>query len=426
MRVVTASLVLPQQVMPWEKIVESIEEAKLLSRPMDYDYLDLIKTRYNYLRKYTPSLLDSLEFKSTKSAEPLMKALDTIRELNDSGKRKIPDGSPLSFVPKRWQKHVFDDEGNINRQYYEMAALTELKNYIRSGDVWVEGSRLHKDFEEYLVSKDDWGKAQIKGTNIAVNVSFEQYIQERCETLNTKLQWISKNIDKVESINIEKQKIHVERLQADTPEEARNFSLSLYNMLPRVKLTDLLMEVAEWTGFDESFVHASSNQPPKGEEKSIAMASLMAMGTNIGLTKMAEATPDISYRQMANVMQWRLHEDAMTRAQATLVNYQHRLSLASYWGDGKASSSDGMRVPFGVSSLHADSNPHYGTGKGTTIYRFTSDQFSSFYAKVINTNARDAVHVIDGLLHHESDLIIEEHYTDTAGYQYLFIKKLEL
>uniref|UniRef100_UPI0030160D33 Tn3 family transposase n=1 Tax=Oceanobacillus massiliensis TaxID=1465765 RepID=UPI0030160D33 len=315
-----------EQVMTWEKIVESIEEAKVLSRPMDYDYLDLIKTRYNYLRKYTPVLLNSLMFQSTKSADPLLKAMDTIRELNDSGKRKIPDGSPLDFVPKRWQKHVFDDEGNINRQYYEMAALTELKNYIRSGDVWVEGSRLHKDFEEYLVSKDDWEKAKVKGNKIAVKVSFDQYIQERMETLNTKLHWISKNIDKVESINIEKQKIHVERLQADTPEESRNFSLSLYNMLPRVKLTDLLMEVAEWTGFEESFVHASSNHPPKGEEKSIVMAALMAMGTNIGLTKMAEATPDISYPQMANVMQWRLHEDAMTRAQATLVNYQHRLS----------------------------------------------------------------------------------------------------
>jgi len=41
-------------------------------------------------------------------------------------------------------------------------------------------------------------------------------------------------------------------------------------------------------------------------------------------------------------------------------------------------------------------------------------------------NARDAVHFIDGLHHHETDLTIEEHYTDTAGYQYLFIKKLEL
>ncbi len=65
--------------------------------------------------------------------------------------------------------------------------------------------------------------------------------------------------------------------------------------------------------------------------------------------------------------------------------------------------------------LHISSNPHYGIGKGATIYRFVSDQFSSFYTKVINTNARDAVHVIDGILYRESDLMIEEHYTDTAG-----------
>lgn len=70
----------------------------------------------------------------------------------------------------------------------------------------------------------------------------------------------------------------------------------------------------------------------KVKESSIIMAALMGMGTNIGLTKMADATPDISYRQMANVMQWRLHEDAMIHSQAKLVNFQHRLSLSSYFG----------------------------------------------------------------------------------------------
>lgn len=73
-------------------------------------------------------------------------------------------------------------------------------------------------------------------------------------------------------------------------------------------------------------------------------------------------------------------------------------------------------MQIGVSALHAEAHPHYGIGKGATIYRFGSDQFSSFYTKVINTNARDVIHVIDGLLHHETDLAIEEHYTDTAGY----------
>lgn len=75
-----------------------------------------------------------------------------------------------------------------------------------------------------------------------------------------------------------------------------------------------------------------------------------------------------------------------------------------------------MRVQIGVSCLHADSNPHYGTGKGATMYRFVSDQFSTFYTKVINTNVIDAVHVIDGLLYHETDLNIQEHYTDISGY----------
>jgi len=106
----------------------------------------------------------------------------------------------------------------------------------------------------------------------------------------------------------------------------------------------------------------------------------------------------------------------MKKAQSTLVNYHHKLFLSAFWGDSSTSSSDGMRVQVGVSSLHADTNPHYGTGKGATMYRFVSDQFSTFYIKVINTNARDAVHVIDGLLYHETDFNIEEHYTDTAGY----------
>jgi TnpA family transposase len=35
---------------------------------------------------------------------------------------------------------------------------------------------------------------------------------------------------------------------------------------------------------------------------------------------------------------------------------------------------------------------------------------------VINATVRDATHVLDGLLYHGSDLKIEEHYTDTAGF----------
>ncbi|WP_201715524.1 Tn3 family transposase [Rossellomorea arthrocnemi] len=405
-----------ETVMSWEKMIASVEEAKQLSRPIDYDYLDLLERRFFYLRKYTPTLLKSLEFQSTQSAKPLIEALDIIKNMNDSGKRKVPEGAPLGFVSNRWQKHVYDEDGSINRHYYEMAALTELRNHIRSGDVSVRGSKQHKDFEEYLIPKEEWLETGLHHNRLAVGSSAEEYLTERMDSLRKRLQAMSDNVDELEGVSINKGKFRIDRLEKDTPEEAKTFSSSLYSMLPRIKLTDLLMEVASWTGFDEQFIHASSSRPPKGEEKSILLATIMALGTNIGLTKMADATPGITYHQMAHASQWRLYDDAMNKAQATLVNFHHQLALSSYWGDGSTSSSDGMRVQVGVSSLHAESNPHYGSGKGATIYRFTSDQFSSYYTKVINTNARDAVHVIDGLLHHESELNIEEHYTDTAGY----------
>ncbi|MCE5222279.1 MAG: Tn3 family transposase [Clostridium sp.] len=406
-----------ESVMPWSKLVESVDEAKKLARPVSYDYLDLLDSRYSQLRRYTPILVKHLKFNSTNNAsKPLIEAINVLNNMNENGNRKVPEDAPTDFISNRWNKCLYEKDGSLNRHYYEIATLSELKNRIRSGDVSVEGSKNFKDFEEYLIPHDEWNTVKKTGTRLAVNLDVSEYLQERIESLNSRLKWFSKNIDKLDGVTIENSKIHIDKLEKDTPPEAVLLSQKLYKMMPRIKLPDLLLEVSKWTDFDRNFIHASSGHIAKGEEKTILMAALMAMGTNIGLSKMADSTPGISYRQMANAAQWRLYDDAMKKAQSTLVNYHNKLFLSAFWGDGSTSSSDGMRVQVGVSSLHADANPHYGTGKGTTMYRFVSDQFSTFYTKVINTNARDAVHVIDGLLYHETDLNIEEHYTDTAGY----------
>lgn len=294
-----------------------------------------------------------------------MKALDTIRDMNETNKRKVPEDAPLDFVSNRWQKHVYEEDGTINRHYYEMAALTELRNHVRSGDISIAGSRQHKDFEEYLVSKKEWEMAFVTNAiRIAVRSSVDDYLEERRLSLVERIQHVKENIHELEGANVTNGKIHIQRLEKDVPADARAFSASLYRLLPRIKLTDLLMEVSHWTGFDQAFIHTSTGKPPHQEEQPMILATLMAMGTNIGLTKMADATPGITYRQMANVAQWRMDEDALNRAQATLVNFHHKMALSSYWGDGSTSSSDGMRVQVGVSSLHADANPHYGSGKG--------------------------------------------------------------
>jgi TnpA family transposase len=277
-----------EMIMPWERLVQSVEEAKQLARPIDYDYLDLLEKKFYTLRKYTPTLLKSFEFHSTKSTEPLIRAIHTIREMNETGKRKVPEGAPLDFVSNRWQKHVYDEDGTINRHYYEMAVLTELRNSIRSGNISIIGSRQHRDFDEYLISKEEWNEIQPETSELAVSLSANGYLEERTDSLLTRLKWVSSHIGELSGVSIENGRLHLSRLEKDTPQEAKEFSSALYDLLPRVKLTDLLMEVAQWTGFHEQFVHASTNRVPSEEETTILMAALMALGTNIGMTKMAE------------------------------------------------------------------------------------------------------------------------------------------
>ncbi|MCH3017489.1 Tn3 family transposase, partial [Listeria monocytogenes] len=41
--------------------------------------------------------------------------------------------------------------------------------------------------------------------------------------------------------------------------------------------------------------------------------------------------------------------------------------------------------------------------------------YAPFSTRVVNVGVRYSTYVLDGLLYHESDLRIAEHYTDTAG-----------
>ncbi len=63
-------------------------------------------------------------------------------------------------------------------------------------------------------------------------------------------------------------------------------------------------------------------------------------------------------------------------------------------------------------AANAERNAKYfGARRGVTMYSHAADIWVPFgKQQVISTNDREA------LCHHESDLRIQEHYTDTAGF----------
>jgi TnpA family transposase len=147
------------------------------------------------------------------------------------------------------------------------------------------------------------------------------------------------------------------------------------------------------------------------------LATILADAVNLGLTKMAESCPAVTYPKLSWLQAWHIRDETYSAALSALVNAQFRHPFAENWGDGSTSSSDGQRFKAGgkaESTGHI--NPKYGAEAGRMFYTHISDQYAPFTVKVVNVGVRDATYVLDGLLYHESDLCIEEHYTDTAGF----------
>ena len=114
----------------------------------------------------------------------------------------------------------------------------------------------------------------------------------------------------------------------------------LYAMLPRIRVTDLLSEVAGWTLFTDCFTHLRSGEMVA--DPRILMAGLLADGLNLGLTRMAEACTIASLGQLAWVADWHIRDETYALALRRLVDHQQREPLAAVFGDGFASSSDGQ------------------------------------------------------------------------------------
>ena len=185
--------------------------------------------------------------------------------------------------------------------------------------------------------------------------------------------------------------------------------------LPHIKITELLLEVDEWTGFTRHFAHLKSGDLAK--DKHLLLSTILADAINLGLTKMAESCPGTTYAKLSWLQAWHIRDETYSTALAELVNAQFRHPFAAHWGDGTTSSSDGQNFR---TSNKAEStghiNPKYGSCPGRTFYTHISDQYAPFHIKVVNMGVRDSTYVLDGLLYHESDLRIEEHYIDAAGF----------
>ena len=406
-----------EAIMTWEDFTQTIQETQELVRPGNFDFLYRITRHYSVLIRYVAEFIDVLDFKAFSNTENILDALLIIKEMHQKNKRKVPCDAPTGFIRQRWIDLVIKEDG-IDRLFYEFAVMSELKKALRSGDIWVVGSKQYRDFKEYLLDVETFNRLTIEVSLPIINsCSFKDFIQNRLDLLNANLEEVNTLAIKEElpDASINDDGLKITPLTNSVPDEAKAFIHQVYALLPKIKITHLLQEVDGWLNYTQYFTHLKNDKP--AENKPILLTVILSDAINLGLSKMAEACPGSSYSKLSSMQVWHIREETYKQAQAAITNAQHQQKITKYWGEGSSSSSDGQRFKAGGRNERAASiNPKYGSDPGVIYYSHTSDLYASFNIKVITSNIRDSTYVLDGLLHHEADLNIYEHYTDTAGF----------
>ncbi len=404
------------EVLPWDRFRETVAEAEALARPDDFDAYQALPEHYAGLRRWAPAFLEAFAFQGVPAAASLLRAVDTLRGMNKTGASHVPKSAPVSFVRERWARHVMPD-GAIDRRYYEICVLSELRGRLRAGDVWVTGSRRYRSFEERLISQETLLELQATGAwPIAVDADFERFIADRKALLDGRLAAVERKAKDglLPDVTLDKGVLKIAPIEKSTPLEAEALAARLYAMLPRVRITDLMSEVARWTMFPDCFTHLRTGAAVADQR--VLMACLLADGLNLGLTRMAEACTVASLGQLAWTADWHVRDETYALALGRLVNQQQREPLAALFGSGTATSSDGQFFRAGGFGRDAARlNAHYGDEPGSKFYTHVSDRHSPFHTKVIAATASEALHVLDGLLYHESEVVSLRHHTDGGG-----------
>jgi TnpA family transposase len=308
--------------------------------------------------------------------------------------------------------------GAIDRPFYELCALSTLRDRLRAGDVWVAGSRQYRAFDEYLLPQPAWRELrETQPLPVAVETTCETYLEQRRDEIHqamTKAAGLLAN-DQLPDVRLRHGRLTITPLRTTVPPEAEELGRRAYELLRWVRITDLLVEVDELTGMSRHFTHLHTGDPVTDVRALYTV--LLAEATNLGLAKMAQACPEYTYRQLAWIADWYVRDETCRHALASIINAQHQHPFAAYWGDGTTSSSDAQQFPVGGrSAAIGQVNLRYGPAPGVKLYTHLSDQYGPYHTTTISATASEAPYLVDGLLYHETDLEIAEHYSDTGAF----------
>lgn len=388
-------------------------------------HLQFMSSSYGQSRKYSPQMLACTPFKF-KENSPVGAAVNYINTINQEGRRKLDEHAPTAFLSKSWQKHVIKEQGGkriISRPHYEMALMASINANLKAGEVTVSNSRRWGDLEDLLIPVEEWQATRLahyKKLNLPVDsILFIQGLRDDLETLT---KTVNKGVPSNQLLKIDAARgtYKLSPFKGGDKKRARHIKqlrTLIQSELPQVDLVDILIKLDKETSFLRHFVAPALRESKLDATKlkSNAIASLIAIGCNIGPYRMAMATKDITHFDISSIADWYFTPESLKAASIDIVNFGFELPITKNFGSGEICSADGMRFYSPSNLLRTDFSAVL-RDRGVTMITHTADNLLMLHQQPVPCRLREAAYDLDGLLAHGTEMEPTTCFTDTHGY----------
>lgn len=379
-----------------------------------HQYYDELEHLSNALHRAIHRTVKLLEFDKEYSNKSLFSAVQAYQN-----NKAIPQ----NFLTKKERSAVTID-GSVRQDLLVGLLFVHMLKGIKGGRLNLLYGFKYRSVQSYLITSDEWKKNKKSILNQAGLLEFsdcDAHLAILKERLHDTVVSVNERIALGNNVYLRPKpdgRFGVNTPALETP--THKYISEQLMKEGNVSVLQVLRDIQHhYPDFISCLSHYSKLNVNKETNAQTAFAALMALGCNIGPSKMGRLSLGINPYELTDFVNWRMSINNLHKANKVLTSAIHEVALARVYKveDNRLySSSDGKKVSVSVESLHAKySFKYFGKESGVAVYSFVAENQSLFHSTVFSATEREATYVLDGLLNNTTSLN-RVHATDTHGY----------
>lgn len=403
-----------------DELERDLPEMRALLKGKAHQVFKLFVDKYSYFRQFTPELFSLLALQSEEidARSNTLKALDVLIQSNKDNKRTLPCNVPLEFIPKKLKKIIVKNDGTIDRHAWECALYLKLRDEIKQGNINASESKRFASIKSFFITND---AMDLLAPKFFDRAGFPEDPDQVPKYFTARLEKAYLDYFKREADNDFAKVVNgkwvlgsdpADTLSSEQMKQLKEMRAWLSKRMRPIKLPELLIEVDNDIHFTEALTLPGEDGSSSVDSIFGVLAALMAHGCNIGPYTMSKLIQGITYKEISRITDWQFTNSAMRVALSWVVNAMSKLGITKHWGDGTTSSSDAHLKTYNQKVAQQSYQARIGDF-ALAFYTFVADNYAPFHSKPFDCAEGEAPHALDGFLYNESDLPLDEHYTDT-------------